>query len=229
MMIYTGMAAGKDMNLIMERGMGIMISSSCNFEPRRSYSGVPCALDNGAFQCWRRGFPFQSDVFRRTVAKAYEVGLTLDFLVCPDIVGGGIDSLEFSMSWATGELRTAHKMALAVQDGMTVRDINSYHAKHFSHLFIGGTPSWKWANAADWVEHAHMLGLKAHIGQVGTLPRLRAARDMGADSVDSTSFVRNKSWHIIDEFHGGCQSEMFPFAPPDEYERKNTNQGVENG
>jgi len=31
---------------------------------------------------------------------------------------------------------------------------------------------------------------------------------MGADSVDSTSIVRNRSWHIIEEWRGGQQPEL---------------------
>jgi len=66
-----------------------MIASSPTWKPRKSYHRVRCALDNGAFQCWRRGFPFMSDVFRETLKTAYNIGLSLDFIVCPDILRNG--------------------------------------------------------------------------------------------------------------------------------------------
>jgi len=39
------------------------------------------------------------------------------------------------------------------------------------------------------------------VGQVGTADRLKIAYDLGVDSVDSTSFQRNKSWHHIENFY----------------------------
>ena len=206
--IYTGNADGESLDKVESLGMGIMIASSPTWEPRKSYRRVPCALDNGAFQCWRRGFPFQADVFLRSVAKCYEVGLSLEFIVCPDIVAGGLASLDFSREWAHGELRTAQRLALVVQDGMETRDVKPDLLRRFTHLFVGGTPEWKWRTAAEWVNHAHAYGLKCHIGRCGTLPLLRAAQRAGADSVDSTNFVRNQSWAVVEEFRGGGQMEI---------------------
>lgn len=210
MFIYTGNADGESLEKVKSMGLGIMVASSATWEPRKGYAQVPCALDNGAFQCWRRGFPFMADVFRRSLAKAYEVGLSLDFVVCPDLVARGKDSLDFSMEWATGELRSAPRLALAVQDGMTPNDVMpGYHLRYFSHLFVGGTVPWKWKTAQAWIDHAHAHGKKCHIGQVGTLERLRAAERMGADSVDSTSIVRNGSWDIVETFRGtAAQGEL---------------------
>ena len=209
MLIYTSNAIKDDLEQVKRLGMGIMVASCKTFAPRKEFKEVPCAMDNGAFQCWRKGFPFQADVFRATMAKAYEVGLTMDFIVCPDVVGNGAVSLPFSMGWALGEMITAPRLALAIQDGMLPREVNHSHAAIFSHLFVGGTVAWKWRNAESWVDRAHELGMKAHIGQVGTLPRLIRSREIGADSVDSSSFVRNKSWHIVEEYLGGTQGEIF--------------------
>ena len=210
MMVYTGNADGSSLDKVEELNLGIMVASSATWEPRKNYSRVPCALDNGAFQCWRRGFPFMADVFRKTLSKAYHVGLKLDFVVCPDLVAMGLKSLDFSMRWAHGELESAPRLALAVQDGMTPDDVTpGYHMKPFTHIFIGGTVNWKWQTAQEWIDHAHKHGLKCHIGQCGTLDRIAAAERMGADSVDSTSIVRNQSWHIIDEWrNGGKQAEL---------------------
>jgi hypothetical protein len=200
--IFTSNTDGKGLEKVKSLGMGIMIASSGSWNGQnKGWKEVPCALDNGAFQCWRRGFPFMADVFREAIDKSYATGLSLEFIVAPDIVAGGKASLEFSMEWAHGELKTAPRLALAVQDGMTPKDIIYSDAQHrFSHIFVGGTLEWKWNTAQEWVAFAHDHGMKAHIGRCGQLHHLRRAQEIGADSVDSASIVRNQSWHIVEEF-----------------------------
>ena len=64
----------------------------------------------------------------------------------------------------------------------------------------------------DWhihhIDFAHDNGMKCHIGQVGKLEYLELANELGADSVDSTSWVRNKSWHIIEQFRNRRQGRL---------------------
>ena len=202
MKIYTGNADGVKLEQVRKLDMGIMIAATPRSISRR-YSQVACALDNGAYQCWRRGFPFQADRFRRTLTSAYTAGLRLDFVVAPDIVAGGLRSLEFSLRWAQGELLGTSHLALAVQDGMTIEDLRHNDVPAwFSHIFIGGTVEWKWQTGPMWVDYAHHAGMQCHMGRVGTLENLRRAQAMGIDSVDSTSFARNDSWHIVREFLG---------------------------
>ena len=137
--------------------------------------------------------------FLRCIEKCYEVGIDLDFIVCPDIVMGGIESLNFSMEYSATTLKTARNLALAVQDGIKPHHVEREQLNNFSHIFIGGSVEWKWNTAEQWVDYAHSKGLKCHIGRCGTLERLRHAMDIGADSTDSTSIARNDSWHIIEE------------------------------
>jgi len=201
MLVYTSNSSNaKRLKRVEELGMGIMLHSLPGHYPSKTVKHLPCALDNGAFSCWLRGYPFMADCFERAVHKAYESGLKLNFLVCPDIVGGGKKSLDFSMEWATGKLRTAPRLALAVQDGMEPKDISHYHRKHFTHIFVGGTKKWKWDTAEEWCSFAHEHGKECHIGRVGSLDLLRAAERFGADSTDSTVFDMNGSWHIMEEF-----------------------------
>lgn len=200
--------------------MGICLSSHSTSKPIKGYGEVPCFLDNGAFACFTKGYPFQAEVFRSTIKESYKHGIKLDFIVCPDIIAGGKKSLDFSISWAKGELLGTPQLALVVQDGMTEKDI--FHitpTNHFSHIFIGGTPDWKWKTAESWVKLAHGLGMKCHIGQCGTLERLKYAEKIGADSVDSTNFTRNNAFHIVEEFHNKNQMDMFEDARPQRDEK----------
>lgn len=201
MFIYTGQTTNKKLEKIKYYGMGICITSSPSGTPAKDYGQVPCFLDNGAFSCWLKGYPFQKEVFLKTLNSAYSKGIKLDFIVCPDIVTQGKKSLKFSMKWALNELFGAPKLALAVQDGMSIQMINDIIPEnHFSHIFVGGSNEWKWKTAEQWVEFAHSKKLKAHIGRCGTFKKLIKAYEMGADSVDSTNWVRNDNWKSIEKF-----------------------------
>lgn len=93
-------------------------------------------------------------------------------------------------------------LALAVQDGMTPETVLRWNLWNFSTVFVGGTTAWKWATVDTWRRFATDQGKRLHVGRCGTLERLRRASDAGADSVDSASWVRNMSWHIVRQFLG---------------------------
>jgi len=202
MKIYTGTCAGEKFEKVKKNGLGIMISPSPTFEPRKSFLEVSCAFDNGAFQSYTRGYPFRENAFWECLDKCYSLGIKLDFIVCPDIVKGGKDSLDYSVEWARTKLKTVPNLALAVQDGMTTQMIDSYVLSLFEMLFVGGSVEWKWKTADDWVKYAHENGKKVHIGQVGQARYLRFAEHIGVDSVDSTSITRNNTFGIIQEYLG---------------------------
>jgi len=209
--IYTGTSFGEKFQKVKDYGLGIMISSFSlkSFPPDKRFKEVHCALDNGAFNCFRKGYPFQADVFLEMMSHCYRLGIKLDFITCPDIVCGGMRSLGFSMKWAENELVSAPRLALVVQDGMTPNRMSSDHLERFTHLFIGGSVEWKWKTAKDWVKFAHDYDKICHIGQCGQLKYLELAQDYGADSVDSSSIVRNGSWDIISRFTGKGQKGLF--------------------
>ena len=147
--------------------------------------------------------------FLRTMAECYEAGISLDFVVCPDIPQSGLKSLQFSMEWATGRLRSCPNLALVVQDGMTPKDITPYHLQHFKTLFIGGSLEWKWRTLESWAKFAHYNRIDLHVGQASTTDRLIRCRNVGAKSADSVSFVRQQKWHLIDNYHGNGQQQIF--------------------
>ena len=64
-----------------------------------------------------------------------------------------------------------------------------------SGVFIGGSDGFKTEYAGQYVMTAHDYSLQAHIGKPGD--RLQWASDLGADSVDTTSIVRNAYWHRL--------------------------------
>ena len=114
-----------------------------------------------------------------------------DFIVLPDLVARGRESLRFSMDYAPGgrlEPLGGYAPAplyLAVQDGITPGEVAVAAHGLIGGLFVGGSLEWKLRTAERWCEVAHGLGWKCHVGRVGTVDRLRWARRIGADSVDS--------------------------------------------
>jgi hypothetical protein len=197
------MAGGAKLNKIREYELGIMISSCPTRYPNKDIKGLPLALDNGAYPNFQKGYPVMKKVFMDTFERCHKLGLVLDFIVTPDIVCGGMKSLDYSMDWVNGELRGCPRLALVVQDGMTPKAVDHTYLQNFTHLFMGGSVAWKWETAADWKLHAASHGLKFHIGQCGQVQYLNKARDLSADSVDSSSIARNDRWGIIDDFRKG--------------------------
>jgi len=153
--------------------------------PRRT----PWFYDNGAFGDWKSGQPFDVRAFESDLAviRAGSVGRP-DFIVCPDKVAGGRDSLAFSMEWLPRlrSLCPGQRVYLVVQDGMVEDDLPLGLGSYVQGIFVGGTRDWKLETGPRWVRVAHKNALPCHIGRVGTGERVRWARLIGADSLDSS-------------------------------------------
>jgi len=179
-MAYVGQTRSRKLIAqLTERGHGEM-TQPWEYPPRRT----PWALDNGAFADWKNRRPFNAGRFVRVALTAASSDSRPDFLVVPDIVAGGLDSLRLSLAWADVLEPLGLPLALVVQDGMQPGDI-APHLGRFSHVFVGGSLKWKIATGAQWVRHAHVHGLRCHLGRVGTRRRVMWAKRIGADSIDS--------------------------------------------
>lgn len=154
--------------------------------PRR----LPYALDNGAFGDWRAERPFDALAFQEAAHHAayldYGLGEAPDFIVTPDRVAGGLESLRFSLTFVEWlyDLIPGVPIYLVTQDGMTESDVEP-HLAPFGGIFVGGSLAWKVATGEGWVRFAHAHGLNCHIGRVGTARRVAWALRIGADSIDS--------------------------------------------
>ena len=150
--------------------------------PRRR----PWFLDNAAFSAWRAGQPFDEAGFLSALTSDAVASSPPDFVVCPDIVAGGLESLSFSLGWLERCASTlpGQRFYLAVQNGMTEADVLAA-LDGFAGIFVGGDLPWKIRTSAAWVGLAHRHGLPCHIGRVGTARRVAWARRIGADSIDS--------------------------------------------
>lgn len=139
-------------------------------------------FDNGAFMAWRNHKPFPEQEFTERLKVALATPATPYLAVTPDIVANGCESLQFSLQWRT-KLPRDWPWYLAVQDGMTIEDVEP-HLHLFAGLFLGGTDDFK-CTAEQWCALAHKHQLKFHYGRCGTPAKLLHACDVKADSLDS--------------------------------------------
>ena len=145
---------------------------------------APFALDNGAWTAHQKNEPFNVAAFERAVNVAAKLA---DWIVLPDIVAGGLDSLAFSLDWMPH--LEDHRVLIAVQDGMIEDDIRP-HIDQRVGVFIGGSTEWKLDTMCRWGALTKEKNAYLHVGRVNTVRRIRRCQQAGADSFDGTSLTR---------------------------------------
>lgn len=197
MKIYIGNTGTlRHFEIMKQNGWGNVHLANAFRYPKKNIDWI---LDNGAYSNWIHKKPFNSIAFREALIKIEKCVSYPDFIICPDIVAGGYDSLQFSLKWLD-EIPAGYPIYLAVQDGMQTDIIQNYITL-FDGLFVGGTLDWKLKTAHQWVKLAHEHNLKAHIGKVGTFKRIVWAKNIGADSIDSSTFVQAKKGNEFGRIH----------------------------
>ena len=180
MKILVGDTGSKaNIKFLREHGWGRMFAT----RRPRPYEFEPWGFDNGAFVAWTRGESFPEEVFMRRLDEALKVNSDPIVSVCPDIVAGGMKSLEFSVR-CMERLPSYWPWFLAVQDGMTQEGVLGV-VHLFSGIFLGGTNEFK-LQAYRWSRLAHFADKKFHYGRAGTLRKIRHAWKVDADSIDSS-------------------------------------------
>lgn len=192
MKLYTSTGTVKLRKMCNDLDVGLLMVDHWRDPKEWSYF----AVDNGCYSAFSRKVEWNPTKFLNILYKCKALGLTPDFIVIPDIVGGGLDSLKKSETWGPFlEKEFGFPMYLAVQDGMKVEDVYNSSLLWIIHgIFIGGTMKWKIAHMKEWVDFAHDEKLKCHVGRIGTFSRMKMTKIVGADSIDSTSWVQNTGW-----------------------------------
>lgn len=147
--------------------------------------GFRYALDNGAWTAFQAGKGFDGDAFCRAVDR---FGSDADFIVVPDIVAGGLHSLDLSLQWLP-RLQSARLLLVAVQDGMWCDDVRGIIGGSVG-LFLGGTTEWKLRTMEMWGQFAKDERCYLHIARVNSCKRLSLCAAVGADSFDGSSASR---------------------------------------
>lgn len=132
------------------------------------------AIDNGVFT---RGFVV--DEFFGFIEKMDAHKDTCLFVVCPDVVGDAIATMDKYRYWAWRIKSLGWPVAFVAQDGQESFDLPEHDA-----LFIGGTTEWKLGVGAKMcIEKTNKW---VHVGRVNSAQRIRYFQMMNVDSVDGT-------------------------------------------
>lgn len=183
-MIAYASRTGTKRNLALLRrdGWRLMVSATGVLRDE----GFPHALDNGAWTAFQNGQPFDEVAFMVAYDK---FGRTADFFVLPDIVAGGMASLEFSMRWRERLGAPLCLPLLAVQDGMLPEEIAPMVGPSLG-IFVGGSTEWKLATMEAWGRIAKARKAYLHIGRVNSVKRIALCISVNANSFDGTSASR---------------------------------------
>jgi hypothetical protein len=165
------------------RGWGLLVSRAGEW---RTEGFDDYVLDNGAWADFQAGREFDADGFERLIDK---LGAGAAWIVLPDIVAGGLSSLELSLRWSNRCLSICPLALLAVQDGMTEDDISPFVGRSVG-VFLGGSTEWKISTMAAWGAFCRRRGIYYHVARVNSVKRMAMAVAAGADSVDGSSASR---------------------------------------
>lgn len=180
----TTTGTNKNISALRDAGWRLILTPDINQD-----HGMRYAIDNGAYGCYLRQQPFDAPRFRRLL---HSKGRGADWVVIPDIVAAGHESLRFSLEWLPECQRWCKLSLLAVQDGMTPDDIINYIGPDIG-IFVGGTTEWKLETMPLWGDVASLFGCYLHVGRVNTRRRINYCESIGADSFDGTSVTKYSS------------------------------------
>jgi hypothetical protein len=170
----------RNLSALREAGWRILLTPDNPRPPER----LQFAIDNGAWGMRNLPLPHDFSSFADLVNR---YGCAADFVVLPDLVGGGMDSLSLSISWIP-KLRALKNLLLPLQDGMTPEEVGKILREHRNvGLFLGGTTEFKLREIYAWGCVAGTWRRWYHVGRVNTARRIRLCAEAGATSFDGTS------------------------------------------
>ena len=163
-----------------EAGWGILVSAAGEW---RDEGFDLIGADNGQWEERDKPGPFKEDRF---LAFLDWLGDRARFLVLPDIVRGGLASLELTLTWLERLRGHPSMLLIAVQDGMTPAMIAPFLGPRVG-IFVGGGDPWKEESLPGWGELARQCGCYLHVGRVNTARRIFLCAFVLANSFDGSS------------------------------------------
>lgn len=211
MIELTGLVGRRrDKAFLKEHGMGHMRTAVPRKHWRLPKDGQPYAVDNGKFAVCRKGKTWSEPEFLAALRSIPNRDPTLLFVVVPDIVDGGDESLRLSQEWrARLDVDGFGWMpfALAVQPCMTWTDVlRELDSGRWAYVFVGGDKPYKYETTAAWHALACPRGVKLHVAAIYKRDDQAWARSRFADSIDSTGWARNG--RFVQEIIPGRQQQV---------------------
>ena len=189
--------------LLREAGWRFLISA---VEKLNAF-GFPYCLDNGAWAAHTKGLPFNEHKFNHALNA---IGSDADFVVVPDIVEGGMKSLDFSLSWLERCQAISDLVLIPVQDGMDPVEVEPLLDEKVG-IFVGGSTEFKVNTLGDWGKMSKRTGCWLHVGRVNSRKRIRLCHLAGADSFDG-SLISRYTKRYLPRLEGGLNQPTLPWG-----------------
>lgn len=149
---------------------------------RKPSDGFLYAIDNGAWTSYRKGTPWREDLFVRAIDQ---LGDGAEFIVTPDIVAGGLESLELTKAWLP-RLECFPLVLLPLQNGMEPDHVRELVGSRVG-IFLGGDDEYKLSTMALWGTFSREVGCYYYVGRVNSQKRIHLCAQAGAHSFDGSS------------------------------------------
>jgi hypothetical protein len=168
---------------------------------RMTDHGWDYILDNGAYTDG-----FDAYEWYRGLQRASSMSNSPDFVVLPDSFGDWEQTKRLHRAYAWWVPDAWQTATVAQPGGMPEEIVRFAIEMGSSTIFVGGGKQYQREYADQLTMTAHDYGLRVHIGEPG--PDLSWARDLGADSVDSTSIVRNGYYERLESLEATPEGEQ---------------------
>lgn len=150
----------RNLDALRGRGWGLLVSRAGVW---RTEGFDNIVGDNGAWSDFQAGREFDEDAFDRFLD--WIAPYNPRWIVLPDIVAGGLRSLELSVRWSNRCLSVSPMVLVAVQDGMTAADVAPMVGPKVG-VFLGGSTQWKISTMAQWGAFCRHAGVHYHVARV---------------------------------------------------------------
>lgn len=145
--------------------------------------------DNGAWADFQAGRCFDGDAYDRFLDWLSVQAVVPDWLVLPDIVAGGMESLALSIRYINRCRSIAPLVLIAVQNGMEPEDLAPLVGPQIG-IFLGGSTDWKIERMIEWGAFCAARCIHYHVARVNSFKRMSLAIAAGAHSIDGSSGSR---------------------------------------
>lgn len=176
----------RNLDALRAHGWGLLVSRAGEW---RTEGFDRICGDNGAWADFQARRAFDEDAYERFLKWLAAQPVTADWLVLPDIVAGGLESLGLSVRYLNRCLSLTPLVLIAVQNGMAPSDLAGIVGPQVG-IFLGGTTDWKMATMRQWGAFCAERGLHYHVARVNSIKRMSLAASCGAASVDGSSASR---------------------------------------
>lgn len=182
----TQTSTRRNVDVLRRHGWRLLLSPVGRRHGGWNTHGMKYGLDNGAWSAHQAGRPFDEDAF---CAAVDELGDAADWIVVPDVVCGGAESMRLSTAWLPRLEHVGPLLLFPVQDGFSSDDVRQLVGPRVG-IFVGGSTEFKEQTLPVWAQICRERQAHLHVGRVNTVRRIRLCSLAGADSFDGSSATR---------------------------------------